>query len=59
LIYRFALGASTERAYIASMAPPAHEPVADCTLLRPDGSPLRLAEFGSGPLVLIFLRYLG
>jgi hypothetical protein len=59
LVYRFALGASTEREYTASMALPAHEPAADCTLLRPDGSPLHLADFGGGPLILIFLRYLG
>jgi hypothetical protein len=28
------------------------------TFLRPDGTPVRLAEFAGRPLVLIFLRHL-
>jgi peroxiredoxin len=32
--------------------------VPDFTFLRPDGSPLRLAEVPGRPLLLIFLRHL-
>ena len=32
--------------------------VADCTLLRPDGSRVRLSDFAAEALVLIFLRHL-
>jgi hypothetical protein len=30
----------------------------DLTLLRPDGTPVRLSELLSGPTLLIFLRHL-
>lgn len=32
--------------------------VTDCTFLRPDATPVKLSEFKSGPLVIIFLRHL-
>ncbi len=32
--------------------------VADCTFLRPDGTPVRLSEFEASALLLIFLRHL-
>jgi len=35
-----------------------HEPVADCTFWRPDGTPVRLSEFPADVLVLVFLRHL-
>ncbi len=34
------------------------DPVPDFTFLRPDGTPLRLAEIEARPLLLIFLRHL-
>ena len=37
----------------------AGEHVDDLTWLRPDGTPVRLSEFGNRPVVLIFLRHLG
>jgi len=30
----------------------------DCTFLRPDGTPVRLAQFDAAALVVIFLRHL-
>jgi hypothetical protein len=36
----------------------ADEPVDDFAFLRPDGSAVRLSDFGARPLVLIFLRHL-
>jgi peroxiredoxin len=36
----------------------AGETIPDCTLLRPDGTAVRLSEFTSGPVVLVFLRHL-
>ncbi|HEV3255587.1 MAG TPA: hypothetical protein VG013_01780 [Gemmataceae bacterium] len=32
--------------------------VADCTFLRPDGTPVRLSAFQARALVLVFLRHL-
>ncbi len=32
--------------------------VPDFTFLRPDGTPLRLAEIAARPLLLVFLRHL-
>lgn len=34
------------------------DPVADCTLLRPDGGRMNLSDFAADALVLIFLRHL-
>lgn len=36
----------------------AGDQVADCTFLRPDGSPARLSDFPARALVVIFLRHL-
>jgi peroxiredoxin len=33
--------------------------VPDVTLLRPDGSPVRLSSFFGRPLLLVFLRHPG
>ena len=33
-------------------------PIADLTVLRPDGTSVALSSFAGGPLLLIFLRHL-
>ena len=33
-------------------------PVEDFTFLRPDGTPVRLSDFGAPALLLVFLRHL-
>jgi peroxiredoxin len=40
------------------MAAALGEPVEDFTLLRPDGTSVRLSDFPANALVLIFLRHL-
>lgn len=40
------------------MAVQVGERIPDCAFLRPDNTPIRLAEFQARALVLIFLRHL-
>lgn len=40
------------------MTPQVGDLIADCVLTRPDGTLVRLSEWGGRPQVVIFLRHL-